>query len=146
MIVRIRAEGQYRLPSAQLDRLNRLDNKIVDAKSRKEGDKYVVDITVESKKFYADSTGKETEAPSENYVEIGVYKNKNTIMEINRYKLKNGVTTLSIPVAEKPYKVIVDPRMLLIDKKQDDNEKRTDGGDRKDDAPKKSGVKVQSQS
>lgn len=31
MIVRILTQGQYRLPSSQLDRLNRLDNKIVDA-------------------------------------------------------------------------------------------------------------------
>ncbi len=31
MIVRILTEGQYRLPSSQLDRLNRLDNKIVEA-------------------------------------------------------------------------------------------------------------------
>ena len=31
MIVRILTQGQYRLPSSQLDRLNRLDNKIVDS-------------------------------------------------------------------------------------------------------------------
>ncbi|MBI2887295.1 MAG: hypothetical protein HYY02_08805 [Chloroflexi bacterium] len=31
MIVRISTEGQYRLRSAQLDRLNRLDNQVVEA-------------------------------------------------------------------------------------------------------------------
>ncbi len=31
MIVRILSEGQYQLPSAQLDSLNDLDNKVVDA-------------------------------------------------------------------------------------------------------------------
>lgn len=31
MIVRILAEGQYQLPSAQLDSLNEIDNQVVDA-------------------------------------------------------------------------------------------------------------------
>lgn len=31
MIVRISSEGQYRIPSSQLDRLNRLDNQVVEA-------------------------------------------------------------------------------------------------------------------
>jgi len=31
MIVRILSEGQFQVPSAQLDRLNRLDNAVVDA-------------------------------------------------------------------------------------------------------------------
>ncbi|MBI4233231.1 MAG: hypothetical protein HY686_02185 [Chloroflexi bacterium] len=31
MIVRILGEGQYELPSSQLDRLNRLDNRVVHA-------------------------------------------------------------------------------------------------------------------
>ena len=102
------------------------DNKITDAKTHKEGDKYIVDVTVNSKKISADSTGKETEVPSENYIEIGVYKNKNTIMQLTRYKLKTGETKLSIPVSEKPYKVVIDPRLLLIDKNLDDNEMKLD--------------------
>ena len=102
------------------------DNKITDAKTHKEGDKYIVDVTVNSKKISADSTGKETEVPSENYIEIGVYKNKNTIMQLTRYKLKTGETKLSIPVSEKPYKVVIDPRLLLIDKNLDDNEIKLD--------------------
>ena len=102
------------------------DNKITDAKSQKDGAKYIVDVTVASKKLSADSTGKETEVPSENYIEIGVYKNKNTIMQLARYKLKTGETKLSILVSEKPYKVVVDPRVLLIDKKLDDNEMKLD--------------------
>jgi len=85
-----------------------------------------VDVTVNYKKLYADSTGKETEAPSENYIEIGVYKNRTSLMQLAMYKLKTGETKLSIPVNEKPYKVVIDPRLLLIDKKLDDNEMRLD--------------------
>ena len=120
------------------------DNKITEAKANKSGDKYVVDVTVDSKKLYADSTGKETEVPSENYIEVGVYKNSKTLLTVNRYKLKTGVTKLSIPVNEKPYKVVIDPRLLLIDKKLDDNEMRLDNNDKKDEK-KESGTKIKVQ-
>ena len=116
---------QYFITDA-FEKITIYDNKITEAKSVKTGDKYMVNITVDSKKLSADSTGKETEVPSTNYIEIGVYKNKNTMATLTRYKLKTGETKLSIPVNEKPYKVIIDPRILLIDKKLDDNEIRLD--------------------
>ena len=126
---------QYFITDAFL-KITIYDNKITEAKSRKEGDKYIVDVTVDSKKLTADSTGKETEVPSENYIEIGVYKNKNTLMQLARYKLKTGETKLSISVGEKPYKVVIDPHLLLIDKKLDDNEMKLD--DKEGDAKSKS--------
>ncbi len=86
----------------------------------------MVNVTLETKKFYADTAGKETIASSDDYIEIGVYKNKSTLMQLGRYKLKQGIVKLSIPVNEKPYKVVIDPRLLLIDKKLDDNEMKLD--------------------
>lgn len=106
------------------------DNKIVDAKSQKTANGYTVFATIDSKKFYADSTGKETEIPSDNYIEIGIYKNKNTLALLRRYKLKTGETKLTIPVSEKPYKIVIDPHLLLIDRKLDDNELRLDDADK----------------
>ena len=102
------------------------DNKVTAAKSHKEGTQYLVDVTVDAQKMYADSTGKETPATGDNYIEIGVYKNKKDLSSIQMYKLKQGENKLSIPVSEKPYKVVIDPRMLLIDKKLDDNELKLD--------------------
>jgi ABC-2 type transport system permease protein len=107
------------------------DNKITEATSKKEGDKYIVNVTLDSKKWYADSAGKETLSPAAyNYIEVGVYKNRTSLMELTRYKLKQGETKLSIPVNEKPYKVVIDPRLLLIDKKLDDNEMRLENTDK----------------
>ena len=104
------------------EKITLYDNKVTAAKSTKAGNGYTVNLTVESQKLYSDSTGKETAVPSENYVEIGIYKDKSKMMQLTRYKLKTGVTKLSIPVSDKPYKVVIDPRLLLIDKKLDDNE------------------------
>jgi len=102
------------------------DNKVVDAKANKTGTQYLLDVTVNAQKMYADGTGKETPATGDNYVEIGVYKNKKDLLSIKMYKLKQGENKLSIPVSEKPYKVVIDPRLLLIDKKLDDNEMKID--------------------
>jgi len=106
------------------------DNKVTDAKSTKQGDKYIVDATIDSKKRYADSTGKETDATGDNYVEIGLYKNRTTLMQVAMYKLKPGENKISIIANEKPYKVVIDPRLLLIDRKLDDNEMKLDNKDK----------------
>ncbi|MES2703106.1 MAG: M1 family aminopeptidase [Bacteroidota bacterium] len=100
------------------------DNKATAATTTKTATGYNVNVTLESKKYYADSAGKETLSKSANYIEVGIYKNKNTPMVISRYKLASGITKLTIPVTEKPYKVVIDPRLLLIDRKTDDNEVR----------------------
>jgi ABC-type transport system involved in multi-copper enzyme maturation permease subunit len=100
------------------------DNKVTDAKTAKSGNGYTVNITVDSKKFYADSSGKETLAPGNNYIDVGIYKNKSTLLSLTRIKMKSGINKIALPAAEKPYKVVLDPRLLLIDKKTDDNEMR----------------------
>ncbi|MCW3121584.1 MAG: hypothetical protein JWQ38_1076 [Flavipsychrobacter sp.] len=111
------------------------DNKVTDVKATKSGDQYNVEMTLETKKFYADTSGKENVVASNDYIEVGVYKNKNTMLRLDKYKLKGGTTKLSVHVNEKPYKVVIDPRMLLIDKKLDDNEMRTDEKDREEKKP-----------
>ena len=68
--------------------------------------------------------GKETQIACNDYIQIGIYKDHNAKPEIRLYKLKNGKTTLHIPVEYMPYKAALDPQLLLIDKNVDDNELR----------------------
>jgi aminopeptidase N len=98
------------------------DNKITEATTTKNGNDFVTNFTVDIKKLSATGEGKETAISCNDYIEVAVYKDKNTILQLVRYKLKDGVTKLSIPTNVKPYKVVLDPRLLLIDKKSDDNE------------------------
>lgn len=100
------------------------DNKITKATSTGSDNQYQITATLESKKVYADSTGKEKETTGSNYIEIGVYKDRKTMAHIARYKIPVGNSVINIPVSFKPYKVIIDPRVLLIDRRQDDNEFR----------------------
>ena len=119
---------QYFITDA-FEKITIYDNKITAAHVDSADGKYTLAVTVDSKKIYADSTGKETPVASNDYIEIGVYNDKNTLAQVQRYKLKGGETTLSIPVSKRPYKVVIDPRLLLIDKKLDDNEMKIEGNE-----------------
>ncbi len=98
------------------------NSKITDAKRTATNGGYDVDLTVQFEKNYADSTGKEVKANGDSYVEIGVFKNRSELITLNKYKLHQGINKLKIAVKERPYKVVLDPRLLLIEKNPDDNE------------------------
>lgn len=98
------------------------NSKITDAKRTAANGGYEVDVTVQFEKNYADSAGKEVKATGDSYVEIGVYKNRSEMISLGKYKLHQGVNKLKISVKDRPYKVVLDPRLLLIDKNPEDNE------------------------
>lgn len=112
---------QYFVTDA-FEKITIYDNRLTAAKVRKEGEQTFADITVDVVKNYADSNGREVKATGDSYVEIGFYKDRKTMGSTNMYKLHAGENKLSIPVSAAPYKVVVDPRLLLIDRKLDDNE------------------------
>lgn len=105
------------------------DNKMKDVQVTPVNGKFQVDMTVDCGKYYADSTGKETVAPMNDYIEVAAYKPKGVMMQLFRYKLKSGETKLRLMFDEKPYRMVIDPRFLLIDKKPDDNEFRVGATD-----------------
>jgi ABC-2 type transport system permease protein len=91
---------------------------------------YDVKFSFTIKKWYADSSGKETAAPMNDYVDIGVFaaesRNKMGQKQINpvfikKYKLKPGEQTITIRVKGKPVKAGIDPYNKLIDRIPDDN-------------------------
>ncbi|MCF0056252.1 M1 family aminopeptidase [Dyadobacter sp. CY356] len=91
---------------------------------------YDVKFSFNTKKLYADSAGKETVAPMNDYVDIGIFaaesKNKSGQKQINplfikKYKLKPGNQTVTIRVKGKPVKAGIDPYNKLIDRIPDDN-------------------------
>ncbi|MBC7552478.1 MAG: hypothetical protein H7257_00715 [Taibaiella sp.] len=98
------------------------DNEVTAISSAKNGDAYNVNFTLNIKKLSADSAGKETEITCNDYIDIAVYKDRNNIEQITRLKIKNGKTSFTLPSKSKPYKVVIDPNNLLIDKKPGNNE------------------------
>lgn len=114
---------QYVITDA-FDKITIYDNSIKDAKTTQQGNTYTIDVTLDIKKYYADGDGKETAAQCNDYIEVAVYKDKNTVLQLTRYKLEDGINKLKIQTSAKPYKVVIDPRYMLMEKKPDDNELR----------------------
>jgi ABC-2 type transport system permease protein len=121
---------QYYL-SDTWEKITLYENKLESAKSKSVGkDTYDVALTFTAKKIYADSSGKETIAPLNDYIDIGIFaeETKNKLGQkqtkplfLKKYKLKAGTQTISVRVNGKPVKAGIDPYNKLIDRISDDN-------------------------
>ncbi|HTI08670.1 MAG TPA: hypothetical protein VL832_08940 [Puia sp.] len=110
------------------------DNKVVGATATPlgKGDAYKVVLTVDVKKVYMDSTGKEQAATGMNdFVDIGVYAGAahagvgwgglSKALYLKRLRLSAGRHTLELTVQGKPGKVAIDPERKLMDRNREDN-------------------------
>ena len=113
------------------EKITLYDNRFKEAKAKKTGNnEYEVTIHVSTTKFYADSTGKETVAKMNDYIDIGIFAEESTDkngrkqtnpLSIKKYRLSKGEKTFSIKVNGKPFKAGIDPYNKLIDRIPDDN-------------------------
>jgi ABC-2 type transport system permease protein len=88
--------------------------------------KYLVEFTVESQKFKADSIGQQTEVELKERIEVGIFNEDGEPILVKKYKFTDKETPLSIWVEEKPFKVAVDPYYKLVDRNIYDNEKEVE--------------------
>lgn len=92
--------------------------------------KFEVTFNVEVEKFKADSLGKETAIPFDDFIDIGIYreaeddKEFGTPIYLERVRISEKENEFTIVVDEEPYEAGIDPRYLLIDRFPDDNMKR----------------------
>lgn len=107
-------------------------NRLLDAKAEKSGNEYVVTLHTTSEKFTADSLGKETAVPVNDYIDIGVFaepgphQNMGKPLAIQRVKVTNKDNTYTFHVAQKPWQAGIDPYNYLIDRIPDDNVKKVE--------------------
>ena len=113
------------------EKITLYENKLVSAKAKSTG-KNGYDVTLEfkTKKLYADSSGKETVAPMDDYIDVGVFgeetrdkegRKKTNPIYLQKYKLTAGTKTITVHVTGKPVKAGIDPYNKLIDRIPDDN-------------------------
>lgn len=115
------------LLSDMFEKIVLYDNKLTSADySKNTGGGFKVNATVQSTKYEDDSTGNEKAVASNDYIEVGVYDKDSKCLSLQKYKMAKGVNKIALTVNKEPYKVVVDPAHLLIDKKLDDNEKTMD--------------------
>lgn len=108
------------------------DNKTTEATSTKRADgKYVVTVTVESKKYRSNDRGAETYVPLHDVIDIGVLgpsktKNNDNVLLIERKLITQPKMTFEMVVDKKPARAGIDPLNILVDRNPDDNTKAVD--------------------
>ena len=113
------------------EKITLYENKLVKATAKPAGkNEYDVTLNISAKKLYADSTGKETVATMNDYIDIAIFgaetKDRDGRKQINpiyikKYKLQPGEKKILLHVKGKPIKAGIDPYNKLIDRIPDDN-------------------------
>ena len=105
-----------------------LQTKAMTVTKRKDG-RYDVVLTVEAKKLYADGKGKETPAPMDEVLDVGLFTampgdkgfDSGKVVTFVRRPIHTGTQTLTFTVDRAPKYGGVDPYNYLIDRNSDDN-------------------------
>ncbi len=94
---------------------------------------YEVTIDVSVEKFKADTLGRETLIPHNDYIDIGVYSEERNEGErygrpikVERHKIAAKDTSFTLIVDELPHEAGIDPNYLLVDRFPEDNVKTLD--------------------
>ena len=95
---------------------------------------YEVSLTVEARKFYADGTGVETEAPLDMALDLGVFpaigdEQRDELGEddlpeplyLQKHSIVSGTQQIRIRVPDRPARIGIDPYSKMIDRNPDDN-------------------------
>lgn len=94
--------------------------------ARTDRGQYEVTLDIVAKKVRADSVGRETETPMNDFVEIGVFASGTGAglgapLYLKRHRIRSGKQTICITVPRKPARAGIDPWRKLIDREREDN-------------------------
>ena len=98
------------------------DNRALSATARPLPDgRYEVTLKVLARKVKADELGKESPAPLDDFIDIGVEDAQNEPLFLEKRKITAEETTFTLVVAKKPARAGIDPYNKLIDRRAKDN-------------------------
>lgn len=97
------------------------DNKIKQARTKPINGQFELTVTIECNKVYVDSNGQNQPAPLNDYLDIGIYDDQDRLIKMETFYLTKAENKLTFYLDTKPERVELDPKVLLMDKSQDDN-------------------------
>ncbi|MEY3367152.1 MAG: hypothetical protein RI973_307 [Bacteroidota bacterium] len=106
------------------------DNRVLEASTRKVDEGYETTLKVQAAKMYADSTGRETPALLDDWIEVGVFaqpaegKKHGKALELKRVRMQKKEGTFTFVTREKPWQAGIDPYYYLVDRVPGDNLKK----------------------
>jgi ABC-2 type transport system permease protein len=83
--------------------------------------RWAVTMTVTARKLHADELGRETEAPLDERIPLGVLGDDGKVLALEPRPIRQLRTTFTTTVAEEPRRAGIDPLHQLIDRAPDDN-------------------------
>ena len=96
--------------------------------ARRDDGKYVVRVEVAAAKFRADGSGKESPAALDDWVDIGVFGEKETggppegrLLKIEKRRIAKSEDVIEVVVDQEPKKAGIDPFNKLIDRNPENN-------------------------
>ncbi|MCB9236019.1 MAG: hypothetical protein H6581_30510 [Bacteroidia bacterium] len=102
------------------------DHRLKEAELTQTGEgQYNVHLQIESEKVKADTIGNETVVPINDWVEVGVFADRDLedAILLKKVKFNQPAFELDLTVDREPKRVVIDPRKLLIERITSDNEK-----------------------
>ena len=115
------AEYQY-LYDDLFENITLYDNRARSASYAAQGDgKYQVNLDVEARKVRADGKGQEHAVPINDWIDIGVLDAQGNYLYLQKRKIEQERTELTLIVDKLPAKAGIDPLNKLIDRNPDDN-------------------------
>jgi aminopeptidase N len=138
LLAAIRAEtppAQQSLVTDLFERITLFENRAVAAEAHRRADgKWVVDLTLVAGKLYADGAGRETPAPLDAWIDVGVFGPKpeqegrpEPVLYLRKHRFASGETRLRVVVDGEPAEAGIDPLNKLVDRNSEDNRRRVSG-------------------
>jgi ABC-type transport system involved in multi-copper enzyme maturation permease subunit len=97
------------------------DNRALTAVVRPRAGKFEVTLTVSAKKLRAGELGVEKQLPLDDLIDVGVYGSDGKLLLLEKRRLTQERTELTLTVAAPPAKAGIDPLNKLIDRRPNDN-------------------------
>jgi ABC-2 type transport system permease protein len=85
------------------------------------GPAWRVTLGIEAHKVKVDGGGRESRAPLDQWIEIGLFDAKGEALYRQKYRIRSGGQTITLSVASAPARAAIDPGNRLLDRKREDN-------------------------
>ena len=114
------------------EKITIFDDRVTGVTTKKRADgRWDVTLKVHTGKVYLDGVGKETKAPFDVPVDIGVFaraadgkEQDEKVLYLEKREIADGDSTVTVTVDSEPYEAGIDPYNKLVDRVSDDNRMR----------------------
>ena len=119
----------------QLAHITLYDNRLLSATAVPSGKGYDVTVKLSCAKFHADSLGRETPMPMNDWIDVGLQReavddeDEGELIAQRRIRFTEGDHTVTFHVDELPHEAVIDPMHLFFDRVPDDNAERVEKPD-----------------